>query len=625
MVNVISGSSKTGKSAVIPILDYCLASDRCAIPVGVIRESCSWFGVVIETAEGQKLLARREPGDQQQTSDMYLLEGETVVAPEQIGERNSNTASVKLMLNRVAGLSSLGFDPDSESGFKGKPSFRDLVAFMFQPQNVIANPDVLFFKADTTDHREKLKTIFPYILNAISAADLAARWEIDRIEKILRRKELELNVAHGALNVWKSEAHAWIRHAIDLGLLSANTKISEDWSETLDLLRRIASLDSRKARPSIESLEGPLRRLRELRELEVKAAEEVSENRQRLNEIMRLVQNSGHFGSAIRVQRDRLSLSKWLSGRLNQSGSALAALSSDSLRDLDELLEALSGIEIQLSSHPLISDRLEKEQLRVRGATEKALSDLTRIRGEIFEVERNSASAKKEAYSFDRVERFLGRLQQALTIYERAGENAELRQEISDLKKQISDLRGTVSEGEISRRVGNAISYVEKAISTIVPMLDAEWPDAAVRLLINDLTLKIVRGTRDDFLWEIGSGANWLAYHVATTLALQRFFLELPHHPVPGLLVYDQPSQVYFPRRAAGDLSTHAELRDEDVEAVRKVFVAVASEVTRSSGRLQIIVLDHADEGVWGGLNEVHLVEEWRGKTLVPTEWIVKN
>lgn len=28
VVNVISGASKTGKSAVIPIIDYCLASDK---------------------------------------------------------------------------------------------------------------------------------------------------------------------------------------------------------------------------------------------------------------------------------------------------------------------------------------------------------------------------------------------------------------------------------------------------------------------------------------------------------------------------------------------------------------------------------------------------------------------
>jgi len=53
VVNVISGASKTGKSAVIPIIDYCLGSDKCAIPVGVIRENCEWFGILIDTLEGQ--------------------------------------------------------------------------------------------------------------------------------------------------------------------------------------------------------------------------------------------------------------------------------------------------------------------------------------------------------------------------------------------------------------------------------------------------------------------------------------------------------------------------------------------------------------------------------------------
>lgn len=74
--------------------------------------------------------------------------------------------------------------------------------------------------------------------------------------------------------------------------------------------------------------------------------------------------------------------------------------------------------------------------------------------------------------------------------------------------------------------------------------MDGEWPEAAVQLVVEDLTLRVVRGNRDDYLWEIGSGANWLAYHVGVTLALQRFFLSQQNHPVPGLLIYDQPIQL---------------------------------------------------------------------------------
>ena len=71
----------------IPIIDYCLGADKCAIPVGVIRENCAWFGIVIHTIEGQKLLARREPGDQQNTGDMVLIEAPEVEVPGRIEEK----------------------------------------------------------------------------------------------------------------------------------------------------------------------------------------------------------------------------------------------------------------------------------------------------------------------------------------------------------------------------------------------------------------------------------------------------------------------------------------------------------------------------------------------------------
>ena len=64
--------------------------------------------------------------------------------------KNTSVDDVKRMLDKLAGLSNLGFDPSGlAGGFKGRPSFRDLLAFAFQPQNIVANPDVLFFKADT--------------------------------------------------------------------------------------------------------------------------------------------------------------------------------------------------------------------------------------------------------------------------------------------------------------------------------------------------------------------------------------------------------------------------------------------------------------------------------------------
>ncbi len=112
---------------------------------------------------------------------------------------------------------------------------------------------------------------------------------------------------------------------------------------------------------------------------------------------------------------------------------------------------------------------------------------------------------------------------------------------------------------------------------------------------------------------------------MAVTLALQRFFLEDPHHAVPGILVYDQPSQVYFPRGFdVADAETQTgRTRDEDIAAVRAVFETLGSEIVRAKGQLQVIVLDHAGANVWGEIEGITLAQEWRDNNkLVPIEWL---
>ena len=134
-VQVISGASKTGKSALIPIIDYCLAADSCAIPVGPIRTACSWFGILIETDQSQMLLARREPGVLKSTGDMHFAEGPTIEIPATAPKKDSTAEIVKSRLDELAGLSRLDFDAyRTGSGFRGRPSFRDMMAFTFQPQ-----------------------------------------------------------------------------------------------------------------------------------------------------------------------------------------------------------------------------------------------------------------------------------------------------------------------------------------------------------------------------------------------------------------------------------------------------------------------------------------------------------
>jgi predicted DNA-binding protein YlxM (UPF0122 family) len=628
LVNVISGASKTGKSAVIPIIDYCLGAEKCAIPVGVIRDNCAWFGIVIDTIEGQKLLARREPKDQQSTDDMVLIEAPEVEVPARIEDKSANVGFVKNILNRLAALSNLEFEPGTESGYKSRPSFRDLMAFTFQPQNIVANPDVMFFKADTTEHREKLKTIFPYVLGAVTAEVLQARFELDRLNRILRRKEAELRSIDGATSAWQLEAQGWLRQAIELGLLPPDQVIPPDWPSIIDLTRQLVARHARNARPSLAGIDVALTRLEALRRDETQAAAKLTEHRQRMNELRRLRESSDAYGESMHIQRDRLALSNWLRSLVEADASdPIVKLGQGGRDDLLALCDSLEAVEVKLRSHPTVSETLDRETLRQRAAAEEVLISLSEIRTEIASLERNSQAAQAATDHFDRTERFLGRLEQAIQLYDRADQSSALREEIARLQTEISQLQRKISESEIRRKLTNALAQVQNAANQFVPQLDAEWPDAPIELILSDLTIKVIQGTRSDYLWEIGSGANWLAYHIATTLALQKFFLSEPHHHVPGLLVYDQPSQVYFPKRLAQeDIEEPVALRDQDVQAVRKVFALLGKEARAAKGRLQIIVLDHAGEDVWGSLDGVELREEWRdGRALVPPEWFTNQ
>lgn len=58
-----------------------------------------------------------------------------------------------------------------------------------------------------------------------------------------------------------------------------------------------------------------------------------------------------------------------------------------------------------------------------------------------------------------------------------------------------------------------------------------------------------VNGYDKIYLSEMGSGANWVSCHIVLFLSLLRFFAKQSEKsPMPLLLFFDQPSQVYFPQ-----------------------------------------------------------------------------
>jgi len=280
----------------------------------------------------------------------------------------------------------------------------------------------------------------------------------------------------------------------------------------------------------------------------------------------------------------------------------------------------------QYRSVPAAFDReYQRVQTELRSSTEK----LAGIRHRMEALSRSSDEVRQQREVANNSARFLGQLEQALRQYDQV-QVGDLAGEVASLRERIRALEGEVREDEVEKRTANALRRIGAFAQRLMPRLDAERPDDPLSFSVSDLTVKVTgKGSREDYLWEIGSASNWLSYHIAIVLAFQEYFLSQAHSPAPSFLVFDQPSQAYFPQlllaRAQEDEAAGREVawKDEDVEAVRKVFQVFADAVKSAAGRLQVIVLDHATDTVWGNVKPLNLAANWRGgEKLVPPSWL---
>ena len=629
MTNIITGASRTGKSAIIPIVDYCLGSDSCSIPVKTIRDSCEWFGIIIETPIGQKLIARREPGNQLSTGDMFILEGSDIEIPNNI-HVNTNVNDVKLNLDQLVGLTNLDFNwNESGSGFNGRPGFRDLSAFIFQPQNIIANPDVLFYKADTYVHREKLQTIFPYVLGAVSSEVLAMQHELAKLRKEFNRKHSEMKSIQQISERWIAEIHSKYSEAKELGLLDITYKQDATKDEMVSALKFVVVSPNAKVNVTQLSIQEANDELAIVQAEELRISATLIDLKKRYFEMSELKKNASGYKEALITQSNRLKISKWLvdfNGH-DQPCPICGNEMTSANEDLIKLTTNLEQLTSEIKSFGNLTPSLDREYERVKEELKVWSEKLRGIQIRREALGKTSDEYRQRHYESTRIERFIGNLEKSIEIYESLGVDSDLSQEIEALSEQIGKIEKAVAENEIKARTQRGLGIISQKIARLLPNLDVERPNDPVSLEIKDLTLRIQSVNRSDYLWEVGSGSNWLAYHVAVMLALHQFFIESKGCPVPGFLMIDQPSQVYFPKKLAGRNQTDGvdfskQIDDEDVEAVRKVYTLIAQVVKSSNGNFQTIILDHAAENVWGNIEGIFLVEEWReGKKLVPDSW----
>lgn len=255
-------------------------------------------------------------------------------------------------------------------------------------------------------------------------------------------------------------------------------------------------------------------------------------------------------------------------------------------------------------------------------------SSLNTVRKQKELMQVKSDELRKIRQTENEVYRFLGRLEKALEDYTLVNEDDTLQAEIIELEQEVRRIKLQIDPKRLKQRLDNEIKRVSIGIMRYARFLGVENPEDSVVLDIVNLTLRKMSGEREDFLWEIGSGANWMGYHIATLLALHDHFAGLEWNAAPNFLVIDQPSQVYFPDKL--QKQSEVEYTPDDILMVQKIFTAFSYHLSlRKNNPTQIILIEHADEISWDAHKDiVHLVKRWRDddpsedNALIPQEWL---
>ncbi|MBK8292276.1 MAG: hypothetical protein IPK96_16405 [Flammeovirgaceae bacterium] len=324
-VNVITGESHKGKSALVHVIDYCLGSEKCSIPVGYIRDLTDWFGVHVIAEKTELLILRKEPGDKISTDKMIMVESSEPIDIDKITNAENHQANREQVINRLnqlSGLSTERIDLDNpRNGFGGSASFRDTSAFQFQPQHIVANPYVLFYKADTYEHQQKLKSIFPLFIGAITNEALNIEREIKELEVSFKKLQSELATKKQAVESWKNDLKAHFNRAIQLGLLKSIPDASQnfDAKQYLFYLNLVISDFNASPIPVYQTgtSEKDVQLQLDLNSLERTLQSEIASRKIRLTKLQSLNASTTQYKETVVTHQKRLEPVSWFKEKIN--------------------------------------------------------------------------------------------------------------------------------------------------------------------------------------------------------------------------------------------------------------------------------------------------------------------
>jgi hypothetical protein len=672
-LNIITGKSSKGKSAILDIFDYCMGSSEDTIPQGIITQRAKIFFTVWRFS-GMAVVAGRRADNANQCF-LREVSGEQAKHVLAYVKDVDNFFTAQYQLSRIEFSKSLGryfgvtmddidTDPLQKQLMRQKsptPSIRSFASFMLQHQNLVANRHAIFYRFDEKRKREQAIDHFKIFMGIVGedyfdlAKELAeAETELKRALAVIPKQEQIKSAGIGEMAGYLREFHAlagtplteltaeeiWMRPVQALERLTGIAVTVDGQSDTFDATRK--ELRTRKA-----ELMAEIQKALNTRYLLDVSTQQVEGFASAMTDLP--IPKATHLDHAVcpvcaspseaaEDEANRLSAAiHWLNGELKVSAYAREGFGQER-RDIDEQLkkarQALRQVESTLRPLDQEADRLQRSK-SVDAAAQKA-----KLKLEIA-IERRIESPPTETTELVKL-----------------------------LQNRVADLKSKKALLDVEPRLLALQSDINRRLEIVGAHFDFEdsYKNGSLKFDIDSFDLwhetPGVNGAPEKkvFLRSMGSGANWLYSHLTLFLSLHYQFAAYADCKLPPVLFLDQPTQVYFPsadygkefnaaqlrakqdgasgspqseeteddpatRAANSPVETHTRIStaDDDLNTVAKMFTVLAKfcdDTAQEVGnKPQIIVCDHADRLELGeGYDfEDFVADRWRDRGFIAT------
>ncbi len=625
-VNIITGSSKTGKSSLISIVDYCLGASECGVAYGAIRSTVEWYALRLVSSAKQILVARRAPdrGKQSSGAVYYEVGSEVDIPPKAVLQPTTNIDAAIQLLSRECGIGdNLHEVPPGQTRSPLAATIKHALYFCFQPQDEIISRKTLFFQQSEPFIPQAIKDALPYFLGAVDSDHLIKAGHLRSLRQELKRVQRDLAETEALRGDGSGRATALLHEASAIGMLHLLNE-ERSFGDSIALLQELLEKPMPSVPdPDLEEIAGAYELVLEEREELIRRLRRVEAD---LRTTRSLADERRGYADESAVQAGRLRSIDLLTdtGEVD-CVCPLCLAKVPSLPDDNSLRQALRTLDMRLKHLAQDNPHLEGLTAQLEGEAASLREQLAQNRVSMEALQRSEQVVANYRDLVARVGHVKGRISLYLeTVPETATGVDRLSDRGQRLRDEITELEAELSDDMMRERVESILSVISHKITAIGTRLELEHSSNPLRFDIRRLT--VVADTPDGpgAMDKMGSGANWVGYHIAVHLALHQTFVA-GARPVPRFLFVDQPSQVYFPadrdREGRLEVGRDGADVDEDRAAVLRTFELVRDTVASLDGRFQVIITEHADpDEKW---YQEAVVERWRhGNALIPQAWI---